>query len=343
VFGGKDTKKPKLPRCAYCGAVVRNTDYLDMPEALCRKCERGLQKDADLDGLKGLGALKLKRYRPGLYTHTAGGTTYFVQHHDEWMPGMRWGWRSEDSDFNDVFPTKQEAMLALEEHLQSKGLKGLRPHRTRRLGAASERGGGGLTLPFLLLVGVGGYVLFRAIKARREAEADSDGGYEREEPPATGPCADIDNQLATPKGCGRVQATGYKRGEPSPITLAELPDYPGFYLQAAPVNVWAAFQRMLAAARRDGIRVGVNSAFRTMAKQTELYEKYLRGQNPLTAKPGRSTHQMGLTVDLAVRANPQLFPWLVQNANRFGFFKTVASEDWHWEYKPDEDQYAGVA
>lgn len=67
---------------------------------------------------KQLGALKLKKMGAGTYSYVSGGKTYYVIQNDEW-PG--WGWRSDTRDFEDVFPSKREATLALEEWLEAKG------------------------------------------------------------------------------------------------------------------------------------------------------------------------------------------------------------------------------
>lgn len=61
LSGSSEKKaKRKAQRCGYCGTVVRNADYLDMDEALCRKCEKQVHRekeDADLDGLPTAGRI----------------------------------------------------------------------------------------------------------------------------------------------------------------------------------------------------------------------------------------------------------------------------------------------
>jgi hypothetical protein len=37
-----------------------------------------------------------------------------------------------------------------------------------------------------------------------------------------------------------------------------------------------------------------------------------------------------------VRAYPRLFKWLADNATRFGFVRSVDTEDWHFDYRPGE-------
>jgi D-alanyl-D-alanine carboxypeptidase len=60
--------------------------------------------------------------------------------------------------------------------------------------------------------------------------------------------------------------------------------------------------RLLAAARRAGLRVEVTSTVRTSAEQKRLYDAWIaRGQTGLpAAPPGTSTHEYGIAVDLYV-------------------------------------------
>lgn len=65
--------------------------------------------------------------------------------------------------------------------------------------------------------------------------------------------------------------------------------------------------------------------------------------NPRTGKPGYSNHQDGQAYDFNVTHFPLVYAWLVKNALRFGFIRTVPSERWHWEYLPlVKDQFAYV-
>jgi hypothetical protein len=66
-----------------------------------------------------------------------------------------------------------------------------------------------------------------------------------------------------------------------------------------------------------------------MAEQQYLYDCYLTkscNNGNLAAKPGYSNHQNGRAVDVSTSS------WLFANAAKFGFVRTVPSEDWHWEY-----------
>ncbi|RYZ43428.1 MAG: D-alanyl-D-alanine carboxypeptidase [Myxococcaceae bacterium] len=98
----------------------------------------------------------------------------------------------------------------------------------------------------------------------------------------------------------------------------------------------AAFERMTAAARESGQSLLVTSAWRSYQQQRYLWRLYRKGKGAKAARPGRSNHQRGLAVDLVVGGELEspTYEWLAGNACRFGFRRTVASEPWHWEYRP---------
>ena len=91
---------------------------------------------------------------------------------------------------------------------------------------------------------------------------------------------------------------------------------------------------MVDAAAADGIRVKVNSGFRTMKDQERLKAEWTaKGRPKLAATPGYSKHQSGIAVDFDVHWNRKAYNWLVKNAYRYGFVRTVIRERWHWEYR----------
>lgn len=97
---------------------------------------------------------------------------------------------------------------------------------------------------------------------------------------------------------------------------------------------------MVEAADSDSVSITINSGFRTYPEQKHLYDswsRHLPGYN-LAAKPGYSNHQNGIAIDIPVAGgdgDPR-YNWLAQNATAFGFIRTVKTEAWHWEYRPDE-------
>jgi hypothetical protein len=63
--------------------------------------------------------------------------------------------------------------------------------------------------------------------------------------------------------------------------------------------------------------------------------------SPATAPPKVSKHGLGLALDLNTGGRNNFQPlqtenyvWLAKNAHKFGFVRTVATEEWHWEYLP---------
>jgi transglycosylase-like protein with SLT domain/D-alanyl-D-alanine carboxypeptidase-like protein len=92
-------------------------------------------------------------------------------------------------------------------------------------------------------------------------------------------------------------------------------------------DVAAAFDRMAAAAAQDGIRLVINSAYRSDAEQARLY-----AQNPdprMVAPPGTSLHRCATELDLGP---PSAYPWLDANAPGFGFVARYPWEPWHWGF-----------
>jgi LAS superfamily LD-carboxypeptidase LdcB len=136
-------------------------------------------------------------------------------------------------------------------------------------------------------------------------------------------------------------AMGYEDGKAT--GLVRLTTVDGKEVEAA---AGAAFLRLRAAAHAAGHALVLNSGFRRMEKQQELYDLYQRGLGNTAARPGTSNHQRG-RVDRARRRGPAVdiggvgsfssaaYRWLEQNAARFGFDGTegrAVNEFWHWVY-----------
>ncbi len=96
-----------------------------------------------------------------------------------------------------------------------------------------------------------------------------------------------------------------------------------------------AFARLRDAAGADGVHIRVVSGFRTHAEQSYLYYDCYRACRcnncNLAAAPGYSNHQSGYALDLNTQ-DYGVLRWLNRNAARYGFVRTVPSEDWHWDY-----------
>ena len=101
------------------------------------------------------------------------------------------------------------------------------------------------------------------------------------------------------------------------------------YRQGKPMrpDVAAAFDRLAAAAERDGIALVVASAFRTNAEQAVLFSRH--PDRTWVAPPGRSLHRLGTELDLGPSS---AYAWLVAHARRFHFVQRYSWEPWHWGF-----------
>lgn len=135
-----------------------------------------------------------------------------------------------------------------------------------------------------------------------------------------------------------------------------------YYFDARAVSY---LQKMLADGRKEGLDFWVCSAYRTIEKQTELYEDKVRrlemeGMSHAAAlskaetevaRPGTSEHSLGLAVDIVARDYQMLDEkqeqtkeqqWLMKNCWKYGFIlryppdKTketgIIYEPWHYRY-----------
>lgn len=134
--------------------------------------------------------------------------------------------------------------------------------------------------------------------------------------------------------------TGYKSKLPYPLQVKSVGDGEWLAVDAAD-----AFLTMQGYALADGIRLTVNSGFRSMLEQTGLWVRWKAGlfhcgvpwdQPCSVATPGTSNHQQGKAVDLrGVSSDSPAFAWLLTNAGGFGFSWDEgqrAGEPWHWRY-----------
>ncbi|MEA2186503.1 MAG: hypothetical protein QOK16_1514 [Solirubrobacteraceae bacterium] len=92
-------------------------------------------------------------------------------------------------------------------------------------------------------------------------------------------------------------------------------------------DVAAAFDRLEAAARRDGHALVVVSGFRSNAEQAALFARH--PDPKWVAAPGRSLHRLGTELDLGP---PSAYGWLAVNAKRFHFIQRYSWEPWHYGF-----------
>jgi LAS superfamily LD-carboxypeptidase LdcB len=115
------------------------------------------------------------------------------------------------------------------------------------------------------------------------------------------------------------------------------------------VETAKAFVEMQTAARREGIELVPLSGFRSMIRQQQLWKERqdpaVRAVKGGAARPGYSNHQTGIAIDIRTGLTfrefgsgkrSAVYDWLEANAATFGFKRTVKSEPWHWEFKPEE-------
>jgi len=146
-------------------------------------------------------------------------------------------------------------------------------------------------------------------------------------------------------------------GKPIEIQLCQI--------HGKPINVKLAdsLLDMIEAASKEGVIIKVTSGFRpafypnlnakssngvtvTAQSQEDLYKQNCKGGKcqPDTAKAGTSKHGSGIAVDFNTGSrgksfkplNTKVYTWLVKNSWRFGFVRTVKSEEWHYEFYPDK-------
>ena len=117
-------------------------------------------------------------------------------------------------------------------------------------------------------------------------------------------------------------------------------------------EAYNAFLEMYNAASKENLGLVINSAYRSYQDQVEINDFYLKhyGQNYVdkyVAKPGFSEHQTGLCFDIGsttsnVFAKSNEYPWMLENAYKYGFIQRFSSEyedltgfraeSWHFRY-----------
>lgn len=101
------------------------------------------------------------------------------------------------------------------------------------------------------------------------------------------------------------------------------------YRQGRPMrpDVALAFDRMAAAAARDGVSLLVVSGFRSNAEQARLFAAH---PDPRwVAPPGRSLHRLGTELDLGPAS---AYGWLAAHARDFHFVQRYGWEPWHYGF-----------
>jgi hypothetical protein len=138
-----------------------------------------------------------------------------------------------------------------------------------------------------------------------------------------------------------------------PNQLVPLQGFPGEY--AHPI-VAGKLQELVAAAKRDGINLGITDSYRTFNEQVILKQR----KPGLAATPGRSNHGWGLAFDfkgINGTSKQDAYTWLKNNAPKYGWANFVGGygpdtrgaggtqlEPWHWQInRSDLGKYANYS
>lgn len=138
----------------------------------------------------------------------------------------------------------------------------------------------------------------------------------------------ISQEALSSYDCKERKDTGYTSGKSFKITVVHVDGKP------VELNTANAYIKMAQAAQADGVQLRIVSGFRTMKEQQYLYHCYKTcscNNCNLAAVPGTSNHQSGHALDLNTSSSG-VYSWLSKHAGKFGFKRTVPSENWHWEY-----------
>lgn len=121
-----------------------------------------------------------------------------------------------------------------------------------------------------------------------------------------------------------------------------------------------ALERLFAAGERAGIELYGVSGYRSYARQKEIYDRNIaaRGQaatDAVSAKPGSSEHQTGLTIDVSAKSvnfrldqsfgDTKEGKWLAKNAHNYGFiirYPYGKSKITGYSYEPWHIRFVGT-
>jgi peptidoglycan hydrolase-like protein with peptidoglycan-binding domain len=146
---------------------------------------------------------------------------------------------------------------------------------------------------------------------------------------------------ATASQKGGSKQVGYQGGKPFDVFVTSVGKDVHGNPESLRTDAAKAWESMKAAARRDGVKLELTDAFRTMAVQKQRRAQY--GRN--AAVPGFSNHQQGISMDInSVASDPAVSKWLRENSHKFGIIqgdKTPGdlahkkNEHQHFTYRPE--------
>lgn len=118
-----------------------------------------------------------------------------------------------------------------------------------------------------------------------------------------------------------------------------------------------AFDKMAAAAKKDGLKIYGSSGYRSYNHQSSLYNNYVKEDgkaeaDTYSARAGHSEHQTGLAIDITksggsfISNSDKEFTWLKNNSYKYGFILRYPKgkenitgymyEPWHYRYLGEE-------
>jgi LAS superfamily LD-carboxypeptidase LdcB len=193
----------------------------------------------------------------------------------------------------------------------------------------------------------------------------SDGSAELYLPPAVQPQPVVDSSTV-PREVVTIDGTRYTIPAPwagnrlkAPVfSLATFKQIPPIHVHDGKKtylkkNAWQPLMAMILAARKDGIILQVETAYRSYDTQMDIFRrKFRQGRTwedvvRYVAPPGYSEHMLGTVLDFYPSgwhfASTKAYAWLKQHAGEFGFIESYPEikrsggmpltwESWHWRY-----------
>ncbi|MCR4333707.1 MAG: M15 family metallopeptidase [Patescibacteria group bacterium] len=122
------------------------------------------------------------------------------------------------------------------------------------------------------------------------------------------------------------------------------------------IEAWPFLNKLINAAKADGITLYVSSAYRSFGEQQSLKSLYTvvygaGTANSFSADQGYSEHQLGTTIDLITTGiggtldgfdSTTSYPWLLANAYRYGFVLSYPKGNAYYVYEPWHWRFVGV-
>jgi D-alanyl-D-alanine carboxypeptidase len=114
-------------------------------------------------------------------------------------------------------------------------------------------------------------------------------------------------------------------------------------------------EQMILVASTSGVKIQVNSGYRSFAEQKGLKSSYsqtfgISKANSFSADQGYSEHQLGTTVDLSDGKNvlqesfdkTKSYEWLRDNAYLYGFILSYPKDNKYYVYEPWHYRFVGI-